>query len=149
MRVSGSIAVAVFAALATLQCGGSGGGASGGARVADAISPAPNSAAVTVQARIAQYKFIPETIHVAVGQVVRWTNEDNVGHTVTFTAADTGPKKPITSRAQIMGLNRPAQLYSSRLFNQNESWAAKFDRPGRYAYICDPHPYMKAVVVVE
>ena len=149
MRVSGSIAVVVFTALATSQCGG-GAAASGGARVADAISPAPNNAVVTVQAKIAQYKFSPETIHVAVGQVVRWTNEDNVGHTVTFSAAtDTGPRKPITSRAQLMGLNRPQQLYSSRLFNQNESWAAKFDRPGRYAYICDPHPYMKAVVVVE
>lgn len=146
MRVSGSIVVAVFTALASSQCGGA---QTGGAAVTNAIAPAPASATVNVQARIAQYKFIPETIHVAVGQVVRWTNEDNVGHTVTFTAADTGPRKPITSRAQLMGLNRPQQLYSSKLFMQNESWTAKFDKPGRFAYICDPHPYMRAVVVVE
>lgn len=146
MRLSGSIVVAVFTALASSQCGGA---QTGGAAVRDAIAPAPASATVNVQARITQYKFIPETIHVSVGQVVRWTNEDNVGHTITFTAVDTGPKKPITSRAQLMGLNRPQQLYSSKLFTQNESWTAKFDKPGRFAYICDPHPYMRAVVVVE
>lgn len=145
MRVSGSIAVAVVAALASSQCGGK----TVSTQVADAIVPAPANATIAHDVRIVQYKFQPETVLVSVGQVIRWTNEDNVGHTVTFTAADTGPKRPITSRAQLMTLNRPQQLYSSKLFGQGESWVAKFDKPGRFAYICDPHPYMRAVVVVQ
>jgi len=143
--VSGSIAVAVIAALASVQCGGK----TGSSPIADAIAPAPGNAPIALDVRIAQYKFLPETIHVSVGQVVRWTNEDNVGHTVTFTAVDTGPKKPITSRAQVLALNRPKELYSSKLFMLNGTWVAKFDKPGRFAYICDPHPYMRAVVVVQ
>lgn len=144
MRVSASIAAAVFAAVAVSQCGG---GATG-ARSADAIAPAPANAAISHEVRIAQYKFVPDTIRVKVGQVIRWTNEDNVGHTVTFTKADTAPKA-ITSRAQLLALNRPKELYSSKLFGQAETWVARFDQPGRFAYICDPHPYMRAVVVVE
>ena len=146
MHVSRSIAVALFAAVASSQCGGKTAGAT---QSFNAIVPAPANSAVAVQVRIVQYKFMPETIHVAVGQVVRWSNEDNVGHTITFTAADTGPKRPLTSRSQLLELNRPKQLYSSKLFNQGESWMAKFDKPGRFAYVCDPHPYMRAVVVVD
>jgi plastocyanin len=146
VRVFGTIAVALSAAIATSQCGGGGAAA---AHVAAAINPAPSNVSASASVRIAQYKFIPETVHVSVGQVIRWTNEDNVGHTVTFTAADTGPKKPITSRAELMGLNRPQELYSSKLFGQGESWSAKFDKPGKFAYICDPHPYMRAVVIVQ
>lgn len=48
-----------------------------------------------------------------------------------------------------MEANRPKELFASALFDQGESWTARFDKPGRYAYICDPHPYMKAVVIVE
>lgn len=146
MRVSRSLAVALFAAVASLQCGGA---KTGGVQVSDAISPASANAPVAVEVIIGLYKFVPETVHVSVGQVIRWKNEDNVGHTVTFTAVDTGPKKPLTSRAQLLALNRPQELYSSRLFAQGESWSAKFTKPGRFAYICDPHPYMRGIVVVQ
>ena len=145
MRVFATIAVAVCAAVASTQCGG---GAATAAQTADAINPAPTGVQASIAVRVVEYKFQPDTVRVKVGQVIRWTNEDNVGHTVTFSAADTAPKR-ITSRSQLMGLNRPKQLYSSKLFAQGESWSAKFDKPGRFAYICDPHPYMRAVVIVE
>lgn len=144
MRLSASIAAVLFAAVAASQCGGG----TGGGQAADAIAPAPSNASVSVEVRIAQYKYYPDTVRVKVGQVIRWTNEDNVGHTVTFTKADTAPKA-ITSRAQLLALNRPKELYSSKLFAQGETWVARFDRPGKFAYICDPHPYMTAVVLVE
>lgn len=149
MRVSRSIAVALFAAVASSQCGGKTAAGTQAVTASTAITAVSASAAAAVEIRISQYKFLPETVHVAVGQVVRWTNEDNVGHTVTFTAVDTGPKKPITSRTQLMELNRPKMLFSSRLFAQGESFSAKFDKAGRFAYICDPHPYMRAVIVVD
>jgi plastocyanin len=138
--------VAVCAAIASLQCGG---GTSAKAAVSDAVTPMDNTVSVNAQVRLSEYKFSPETVHVKVGQVVRWTNSDNVKHNVRFVAADTAPHKPIASRSELMGLNRPKELYASKLFGQGESWTAKFDKPGRYAYICDPHPYMRAMIVVD
>jgi plastocyanin len=144
-------AVALLAAVGfvSAQCGGGARSATGERVSAGGISPASSSAEATSKVEIKEYKYIPETLHVKVGSVVRWTNFDNVGHTVTFTAADTGPKRPIRSRAEIMELNRPTELYSSRLFDAKETFTVRFDRAGRFKYICDPHPYMKAVVIVE
>lgn len=138
--------VAVCAAIVSLQCGG---GARASNTVSQSVVPVANDVAVNSQIRVAEYKFSPETVHVKVGQVVRWTNSDNVRHNVRFVAADTGPARPVTSRAELYGLNRPKELFASKLFGQGESWTAKFDKPGRFAYICDPHPYMRAVIVVE
>jgi plastocyanin len=139
--------VAVCAAIASSSCGG--GGTKSGASAA-AIAPAPNTTAANAQIRIADYKFIPDTVRVRVGQVIRWTNEDNIGHNVRFTAAtDTGPAKPIKNRAELMAMNRPKEMYASALFEKGESWTAKFDKAGKFAYICDPHPFMKAVIIVE
>ena len=137
--------VAVCAAIVSSQCGG----ARTTSAVSDAITPVTGNVTVHAQVRLAEYKFWPETVHVAVGQVVRWTNEDNVNHNVRFVAADSSPSRPISSRSEVYGLNRPKELYASKLFAQGESWTARFDKPGRYAYICDPHPYMRAVVVVQ
>lgn len=150
MRLTSLKTAAVLATVCfvSVQCGG---GATQGAakQSAGGISPANASAPVTAEIEISQYKYTPDTLRVAVGSVVRWTNRDNIGHTVTFTAADTGPKRAIRSRAEIMELSRPSELYSSKLFSEGQTFMAKFDRPGRFAYICDPHPYMKAVVVVQ
>jgi plastocyanin len=46
-------------------------------------------------------------------------------------------------------MNRPKEMYASALFEKGESWTAKFDKAGKFAYICDPHPFMKAVIIVE
>jgi len=143
-----SLKAAVWVAavgILTIQCGGRG----AGKQAAGGISPALANAPIAVEVQISQYKFSPDSIHVAVGSVVRWTNKDNIGHTVTFTAADTGARRPIHSRAELLQLNRPSELYSSKMLQENQSFTAKFDRPGRFGYICDPHPYMKAIVVVE
>ncbi len=145
MRLSGSLLVAACAALASLQCGGR----KATTTAAAAIAPAPNTTAANSQIRISEYKFWPDTVRIHVGEVVRWTNSDNVKHNVRFTAADTAPAKQIKSRAELLSQNRPKELFASALFDQGESWTAKFDKPGRFAYICDPHPYMKAVIIVE
>jgi plastocyanin len=109
----------------------------------------PNATTANSQIRISEYKFWPDTVRVHVGQTVRWTNEDNIKHNVRFTAADTAPAKQIKSRADLHAQNRPKELFASELFDKGESWTAKFDKPGRFAYICDPHPYMRAVIIVE
>ncbi len=86
------------------------------------------STASDVQATIANFKFVPETITVKAGTQVTWTNEDSAPHTVT---SDTG-----------------TMLNSPRLA-QGDSYSFTFTTPGTYAYHCAVHPMMKGTVIVK
>jgi len=91
--------------------------------------PAPTAGAggpvaATIEAR--GFRFRADTITIAVGDAVRWTNVDPLEHTITF---DDGTD-------------------SGRLAKR-ASYVRRFDRPGTYTYHCTPHPYMKGVVVVR
>jgi len=82
----------------------------------------PAAAAVDIHG----FRFRTDTVTVAVGEAVRWTNADPLEHSVTF---DDGPD-------------------SGRLA-QRATFVRRFDRAGTYTYHCTPHPYMKGVVVVR
>lgn len=84
-----------------------------------------DSAAARVEIR--QVAFTPREVRVHAGQTVEWVNHDPTVHTVT---ADDGS-------------------WSSQLLAEGKTFSHRFDRPGRYAYHCLPHPMMTAVVVVE
>jgi amicyanin len=83
------------------------------------------AAAATVH--IAQLKFQTDTVRIAAGQSVRWINDDELVHTVTFTGGAGG----------------------SGELAKGASFTMRFDRPGTYAYACTPHPFMSGVVVVR
>jgi plastocyanin len=85
-------------------------------------------AAIVADVRISNVTFMRDTITVAAGQAVRWTNADPIEHTVTFDGA-AEPGSPVI----------PA----------NGSYVHRFDKPGTYVYHCTPHPFMKGVVVVK
>lgn len=89
--------------------------------------PSPGEAGVAAEVRMAAFKFAADTVVIAAGQTVRWTNTDPVEHTVTFESGVAG----------------------SGLLPANGTFAVRFDRPGTYAYYCTPHPFMKGVVVVK
>lgn len=76
---------------------------------------------------IRDFAFEPSEIRIRPGETVRWVNEDPVVHTVTADdgAFDSGPIQP------------------------GEGYSRRFDEPGEYPYHCTPHPFMKAVVIVE
>ena len=77
---------------------------------------------------IANYQYQPAEVSIKVGDSVRWTNhEKRTSHSVVFPAE--------------------GGLESERMF-PDESWARRFEKPGRYDYHCGPHPEMKGVVVV-
>ena len=84
-------------------------------------------AAVAAQVRMSALKFRGDTITIAAGQAVRWTNGDPVEHTVTFDGGEPG----------------------SPLIPPNGSYVHRFDTPGTYTYHCTPHPFMKGVIVVK
>ncbi|MGH9277258.1 MAG: cupredoxin domain-containing protein [Acidimicrobiales bacterium] len=73
---------------------------------------------------IASFAYCPAATTVAAGTEVTWVNHDDVPHTVTIEAADSGP------------------------LERGESFSRRFDKPGTYGYYCRFHPNMRATVVV-
>lgn len=76
---------------------------------------------------IRNFLFAQRTIHVAEGATIEWFNHDNTEHSVRADGGTWG-SGPIAAR---------------------RSWRASFDRPGRYAYRCELHPYMRGLVIVD
>ena len=83
-------------------------------------TPAPN---VTIR----NDAFSPDAITVTAGQPVVFDNEDDDAHTVT---ANDGS-------------------FDSKGLDTHQRWTHVFAKPGRYAYFCTLHPFMKGVVVVK
>lgn len=73
--------------------------------------------------------FNPPSLTVKAGLIVRWVNNDEFPHTVTFTKES--------------GIDASGPLSSS------QSFSVKFDQPGTFAYSCAIHPGMHGTVVVE
>jgi plastocyanin len=97
----------------------------------DADSAAALGAAAgrdTVFARIRDFSFGQTTLEIAAGTTVVFTNEDDVPHTVT--AAD-------------------GRSFDSGPLSRGERWSIRFDQAGSYAFRCEPHPFMRATVVVR
>jgi len=86
-----------------------------------ASAPAP-AATVT----IADFAFKPATVTIHPGQSTLWVNKDADAHTAT--AVD--------------------KSFDSGGLDTGEHWQHTFTKPGRYAYICALHPYMKGTIVV-
>jgi plastocyanin len=81
-----------------------------------------------VQVSIINMKFEPARIVIKAGSTVKWINQEKrTNHSVLF------------EKAEIQE--------SDRLF-PGDTWEYKFQHPGRYPYICGPHPHMKAEIVV-
>ena len=76
---------------------------------------------------IADFAFAPETITVAAGHKVTWTNADPTDHTVT----------------SIDG------TFGSDVLGSGDSFSIRLDDPGVYPYRCAIHPDMQGRVKVE
>ncbi len=75
---------------------------------------------------------MPESVEVDAGTSVVWDNGDSAPHTAT--ASDDAQRATFDTKVVKEGA---------------KSQPVKFDEPGRYAYICDLHPFMKGAVVVR
>jgi plastocyanin len=122
----------LFAALAVVGCGGSsGGGASTSAQSSSAATtPSPAAAGPAVASAkvdVKSFKFRPAVIAVKKGGRITWTNSDATAHTAT---AD-------------------ARSFDTQAIDQGKSKTVSFTRAGTFAYHCDFHPFMKAMVVVK
>lgn len=73
--------------------------------------------------------FTPPSVTAKVGDTVRWVNEDQPPHNVTYVS---GPK-----------------FVSSGTLNTGGTFQIKLTAPGTIHYVCTIHPFMKATIVVS
>jgi plastocyanin len=100
-----------------------------------ALDPAPTEEPAQEEAAavdIDDFRFRPETITVAAGTEVTWTNQDDTRHTVTAGSQD-------DPRPEDFDLDVEAQ---------GDEVSHTFDEPGTYDYFCELHPFMVAIVEV-
>ncbi|MGI8483484.1 MAG: ScyD/ScyE family protein [Thermomicrobiales bacterium] len=76
---------------------------------------------------IVNFAFTPDTLQVATGAKVTWTNNDTSAHTVT---AKDGS-------------------FDSGNLNPGESFSFTFTQAGNFDYVCNYHPNMTATIVVK
>lgn len=91
------------------------------------------------QAEIINFLYEPETIEVAVGTTINWTNQDRFGHTVT--AGRKGSADP-DSFDLILGKTTDADTTGLQA-------AFTFEVAGTFEYFCRYHPSMEGTVVVS
>jgi len=94
---------------------------------AAAQQPQSKPAGKTVQATIDNFAFTPKQLTIQAGSTVRWTNKDDLPHTVT---SDSG-------------------LFSSPALDTNQTFQFTFEKPGKFLYFCTLHPMMTGVITVE
>lgn len=76
---------------------------------------------------INDFAYEPKTITVSAGQSVRFVNKDDEAHTVTLQGGG----------------------FDSGGLDTGQSWSYRFTKPGKYAYFCSLHPFMRGTIVVK
>ncbi len=92
-----------------------------------AAATTASAEAKTMNITIQDFKFAPDTLTIPVGTKVIWTNKDTSSHTVTGDSAKT---------------------LDSPLIKPNDKFEFTFTQAGTFEYHCEPHPFMKAKIVV-
>ena len=90
-----------------------------------AAGDAPATAKADV--KIDNFSFAPETLTVAAGTTVTWTNRDDIPHTVVSTEG----------------------VFKSKVRDTDEKFSYTFTKAGTYSYYCSVHPKMTGKVVVQ
>jgi plastocyanin len=99
-----------------------------GARPASAFGAGPDDkSASEVAVKIDNFSFSPATITVPAGTTVRWTNRDDIPHTVVS----------------------EDKAFKSKVLDTDEQFTYTFTKPGTYSYFCSVHPKMTAKIVVQ
>jgi plastocyanin len=79
---------------------------------------------------IRNYAFGPDTVRVRAGTTVTWVNCEQAAIDPHTTTSDTN-------------------IWASLSLTPGTSFSFTFNQPGRYAYLCVPHPFMRGMVLVE
>lgn len=80
-----------------------------------------------VEIKIDNFSFTPVSVTVSRGTQVRWTNRDDIPHTVVG----------------------EDHSFRSKALDTDQQFIYTFSKPGTYNYFCSLHPKMTATVVVQ
>jgi plastocyanin len=94
------------------------------AQKAQSVAAANQSA---TEVKIDNFSFTPQTLEIAAGTTITWTNHDDVPHNVVSTD----------------------KVFKSKTMDTDEKFSYTFTKPGTYNYYCSIHPRMTATVVVK
>lgn len=81
----------------------------------------------TIDVKIDNFTFGPTELTVKAGTTVRWTNRDDIPHTVVS----------------------PDKVFKSKVLDTDEQFSFTFSSPGTFPYFCSIHPKMTGKVVVQ
>jgi amicyanin len=81
----------------------------------------------TADVKIDNFSFTPQTITVAAGTTVTWTNRDDIPHTVVSNDG----------------------VFKSKVRDTDEKFSFTFTKAGTYDYFCSVHPKMTGKVIVQ
>ncbi len=82
--------------------------------------------------------FDPDTLSVAPGTEVTWTNDGDEPHTVTAYAQEV-PEGEYFSSGDLPDEQRARSSVSQALVAPGETYSVTLDKPGTYGYFCIPH----------
>ncbi len=110
-------------------CGSSSSSSSSASTTSSAkSSAAPSGGGTTVKVTMKNVAFNPSSVSAKVGDTVKWVNDDQPPHNVTYVS---GPK-----------------FTSSGTLNTGDTFSVKLTAPGTIHYVCTIHPFMKATITV-
>lgn len=96
-----------------------------------ALNDVPPATPDPVTVELKTFQFAPDTLRVGVGTTVRWTNKDDIEHTVTAGS----PSERDTA-------------FNATLAKKGTRAEKKFDRTGTFTYFCDRHQFMRGTITV-
>ena len=94
---------------------------------AQAMTQAAAPASKVVEVKVDNFSFSPQTITVAPGTTVLWTNRDDIPHTVVSND----------------------KVFKSKVLDTDEKFSFTFDKAGNFPYFCSVHPKMTGKVIVQ
>jgi plastocyanin len=78
--------------------------------------------------KIDNFTFSPDTVTVPLGSTLRWTNHDDIPHTV---------------------VSDDKTSFKSKALDTDDSFSYTFTKPGTYIYFCSIHPKMTGKIIVK
>jgi plastocyanin len=94
---------------------------------ASSVTATDQPSTANADVKIDNFSFGPQTLTIAVGTTVTWTNRDDIPHTVVSTDG----------------------VFKSKVRDTDEKFSYTFTKAGTYPYYCSVHPKMTGKVVVQ
>jgi plastocyanin len=89
---------------------------------------AGDAGSAKAEVTIDNFSFNPQSLTVAIGTTVTWTNKDDVPHTV---------------------VSDDKATFRSKALDTDEHFSFTFTKAGTYSYFCSVHPKMTGEIVVK